>query len=342
MNASRPGLAIRPALAFKFILFVLAGGHAAFAQDTGIPDKIVRPGVKEVQLPFASLKPSATFKIGGSADWVLLGDESVWVAGSRPFSLERIDPATNGVIATIELPGETCSGLELAFGSLWVPLCAKTPSLVRVDISTNKISAILTAGPAAPEGGIAASGDSIWMVTEVGGELSRIDPATNAVRQKIQIAPGSFNPIFSDGIVWISGFKTDVVTAVDASTGAVLATIPVGPKPRFLTAGGGSIWTLNQGDGTVTRIDARNRKVVATISAGVPGPGGDICYGADKVWVSVFDVPLTLIDPGSNRVVRQWVGRGGDSLRVGGDSIWLTDYFRGLLWRIPSDETLKK
>jgi len=339
MNRSRA--AVRPALAFVFLILVV--GHAASAQDAGTPEKIVRPGIKEVQLPFASLKASATFKIGGSADWVLLGDRTVWVAGSRPFSLQRIDPATNRVIANIELPGEACSGLELAFGSIWGPLCTKEPSLARLDLATNKISAMLTVGPAAPEGGIAASGDSIWIVTGAGGELSRIDPTTNAVRQKIQIAPESFNPIFSEGIVWISGFKTNVVTAVDASTGAVLTTIlPVGPKPRFLTAGGGSIWTLNQGDGTVTRIDAKSRKVVATISAGLPGPGGDICYGAGAVWVSVFDMPLTLIDPGSNRVVRQWVGTGGDSLRVGYDSIWLTDYFRGLLWRIPSNEALKK
>jgi virginiamycin B lyase len=340
MSMNRSGAAVRPALALAS--FILAVGYAAFAQDAGTPEKIVRPGIKEVQLPFASLKPSATFKIGGSADWVLLGDQTVWVAGSRPFSLQRIAPATNAVIATIELPGEACSGLELAFGSLWVPLCAKTPSLARIDLATNKISAMLPIGPAAPEGGIAASADSIWLVTGGNGELSRIDPATNAVRQKIQIAPGSFNSIFSDGIVWISGFKTDVVTTVDASTGAILGTIPVGPKPRFLTAGGGSIWTLNQGDGTVTRIDAKSRKVVATISAGLPGPGGDICYGAGAVWVSVFDVPLTLIEPGSNRVVRQWVGTGGDSLRVGYDSIWLTDYFRGLLWRIPTDGALKK
>jgi len=29
-------------------------------------------------------------------------------------------------------------------------------------------------------------------------------------------------------------------------------------------------------------------------------------------------------------------GRWGDSVRYGFDAIWLTDYKRGLLWRIPS------
>jgi YVTN family beta-propeller protein len=188
-------------------------------------------------------------------------------------------------------------------------------------------------GPAGLEGGITASSDSIWIVTDKNGTLSRIDPPTGKVRQRISIPPGSYNPLFTDGIIWITGFDSNVLTAVDASTGAVLVSIPVGPKPRFLAAGGGSIWTLNQGDGTVSRIDAESRKPTATIKVGIPGRGGDICYGVDSVWASVFGVPLSRIDVKTNKVLRQWVGRGGDSLRIGSDSVWLTDYHNGMLWR---------
>jgi virginiamycin B lyase len=233
------------------------------------------------------------------------------------------------------LSGEACSGLTIGFGSLWVPVCGKKPSLVRVDAVKNKISATLPVGPVSPEGGIAISGDSIWIVTDEKGTLSRIDPATSTVRQKIPIPPGSYNPLFSDGIIWITGFDSSVLTAVDAVTGEVLVSIPVGPKPRFLTAGGGSVWTLNQGDGTVSRVDEKSRKLTATITVGMPGLGGDICYGADSIWASVFDVPLSRIDSQTNKVLRQWVGRGGDSLRVGHDSIWLTDYHSGLVWCFP-------
>src|SRR5262249_22123457 len=91
------------------------------------------------------------------------------------------------------------------------------------------------------------------------------------------------------------------------------------PKPRFLTAGAGSMWTLNQGDGTVSRVDEKSRKLIATIPVGVPGTGGDIGYGADSVWPTVFDVPLCRIDARANRVVRQWIGNGGDSVRFGFD-----------------------
>jgi virginiamycin B lyase len=146
---------------------------------------------------------------------------------------------------------------------------------------------------------------------------------------------------FGGGTVWITGGITNIVTAVGASSGIVLATIPVGPKPRFLAVGGGSIWTLNQGDGSVTRVDAQSRKAISTITVGIPGPGGDIGWGAGFVWTTVFGVPLTAIDGKTNKIFRQWVGTGGDALRFGHDSVWLTDYKRGTFSRITYAETMK-
>jgi len=57
---------------------------------------------------------------------------------------------------------------------------------------------------------------------------------------------------------------------------------------------------------------------------------------------TVFDVPLTRIDSNTNKVVRQWIGTGGDSLRCGFGSIWITDYKRGLLLRIPLEQVFKQ
>ncbi len=309
--------------------------------DSEVNPKIAQPGLKEVQVPFASLKPEAIFKIGENADWVQITDDAVWVASSKPASVHRIDPKTNKEVAVIPVPGDPCAGLAFGFGSLWVPLCGQPNSIARVDASANRISAILPIGPAGPEGGIAASTDSVWVVSDDAGTLLRINPASNNIQQKISIAAGSYNPCFSDGAVWITSGTTNLLTAVDATTGEVMAVIPVGPKPRFLTAGAGSIWTLNQGDGTVTRIDAHTRRVTATIAVAIPGHGGDIAWGAGSIWATVLDVPLTAIEATTNQVIRQWTGSGGDSLRFGHDSIWLTDYKLGTLSRIAYSETLK-
>ncbi len=324
-------------------LFLLAmfAVQSGVGQNSGAIGKVVPPEVRKVQLPFASLKPAATFKIGENADWVQVMDDAVWVASSKPASVHRINPRTNQEVAVVALPGDPCAGLASGFRSLWVPLCGQPNSLARVDTKKNQISTILPLGPAGAEGGIAISRDSVWIVADDAGTLLRIDPATNQVRQKISIAPGSYNPCFSDGLVWITGWTANVLTAVDAGTGKVVATIPVGPQPRFLTTSPGSVWTLNQGDGTVTRVDTRNKKVSATIEAGIPGHGGDIAWGKNTVWITMLGVPLTAINERTNQVIHQWVGPGGDSLRFGHDSIWLTDLRRGTLSRIAYSEALK-
>ena len=287
------------------------------------------------QTPVTALKPDVTFELGGAPDWMVLTADAVWISNDKLSAVQRIDPRLNRVVAKIELPAPPCSGLTYGFGSVWVPLGGTPRSLARVDPATNRVSATLPFGTSDDEGGITASPDSIWMVTDNNGTLVRIDPTTNQIRQKVSIAPGSFNPMYSDGIVWVTGHDSGVLTAVEAASGKILAVIPVGPQPRFLTAGAGSIWTLNQGDGSVTRVEAKSFKMTATIDARSPGHGGEICFGAGSVWITVMKVPLTRIDAGSGQVVGQWIGEGGDSVRFGHGSVWLTDLRKGLLWRIP-------
>ncbi len=104
---------------------------------------IPKPGVKEIQVPFASLKPVATFKVGQTADWLLVTDNSAWVATTKPNAVQRIDTSLNRVVAKVSLTAEPCSGLANGFGSIWVPLCGSNPMLARVDAIKN----IITANP---------------------------------------------------------------------------------------------------------------------------------------------------------------------------------------------------
>jgi hypothetical protein len=59
------------------------------------------PGIKEVQVPYSSIKPSVTIKIGRTADWVLVTEDAVWVASTKPYALLRIDPVSNTIVATV-------------------------------------------------------------------------------------------------------------------------------------------------------------------------------------------------------------------------------------------------
>jgi virginiamycin B lyase len=288
------------------------------------------------------LKPTTTLHLGKTADWVAITAGAVWVGSTGPFAVHKIDPKTNRLVATVALRGEPCAGLATGFGSLWVPMCGQSPLLARIDLESNKLITVLDIGPAAAEGGVAASPDSVWLVVDKNGSLARIDPATGKVRQTIRLAAGSYNPLYSEGRIWVTRADGSELTSVDAATGSVLATVRTGPGPRFLAAGAGAVWTLNQGDGTVTRIDTHSKEGTRTIILKTPGHGGDISYGGGMIWTTMPKVPLSVIDAAAATLLCQWVGPGGDSLGIGHDAIWLTDYHAGTISRIEINDALTR
>lgn len=282
----------------------------------------------------ASLHP-IVLRVGGTPDWLAITPSAVWVANDAFKAVQRISPTGKKVEATVLVPGEPCSGLTYAFGSVWAPICGAHPGVARIDPERNVVIKFLPIAPAVSEGGITASPDSVWLVTRE-GVLARIDPDRNRIRQTVAIAQGSFNPLYSDQVVWVTGGTTNTVIAVDARSGEVIATIATGSKPRFLTAGDGMLWTLDQGDGSISKIDMKRKKLVALIPAAIPGGGGDISYGACAIWASIIGVPLTRLSVPGNELA-QWLGRGGDEVRFGDGAIWLTDYHDGRIFRIPEN-----
>jgi virginiamycin B lyase len=295
-----------------------------------------RPGVSApgVKREMSAITPTAVFDAeAGSPDWQVITDDSVWVTNGPRNTVHRLDVKTNRIAANIIVGKKPCSGLATGFGSIWVPNCGDQ-TISRVSIASNEIAAAIPVGPSESEGGIAASPDAVWLVTDKAGKLSRIDPKNNSVVAGIAIPANSAAVLYAEGAVWVTTPEKNMLTRVDARTNKVTDSIEVGPEPRFLTYGAGSIWTLNQGDGTVSRVDAKQAKLTATVEVGVPGGGGEIAFGMGHVWATVFQIPISEIDPDSNKVVRQWFGPGGDSIRVAHGSIWLSNLREHTIWRI--------
>lgn len=198
------------------------------------------------------------------------------------------------------------------------------------------MTATLPIPPSQSEGGIAASPGAVWLVTDAKGVLSRIDPAGNKVTAEIAVAPNSAGLAYGEGAVWVTTVDKNLLTRVDPKTNKVTNTIEVGPQPRFLSVGAGAVWTLNQGDGTVSRVDAKTARLVTHIQVGVPGTGGELAFGQGHVWATVFQIPLSEIDPATNQVIKQWFGPGGDSVRAGFGSVWLSNLRAQNVWRLSS------
>ncbi len=312
---------------------LLALAQATPPAPAAPPQRPKRPGVSTpgVRIPITKLKPEAVYQVPGAPDWMAI-DKDVWVSNEPKNSVSRLDPASE-TVTTFAVGKEPCSGLAAAFGSLWVPNCGDS-TVTRLDLKDGAAQATFPLTIADSEGGVAAGAGSFWMLTDKKGTLARVDPATNKVVAEIYVAPGSYAVAFGGNAVWITCTQKNSLTRVNAQTNVVEETIPVGPKPRFLTVGEGAVWTLNQGDGSITRVDMKTNKVVATIEAGIPGGGGEISAGEGSVWATVFEYPITRIDPSTNKVAQQFYGTGGDSIRAGRGWLWLTDIRAGTVWRI--------
>ena len=326
-----------------FVIAYLSLSIAMHAQQPSAkkePGKPARPGVSTpgVKRQLSSIHPVAIFDAGsGTPDWQVLTEDAVWVTNGPRNLIHRLDANTNKISATIGVGKRPCSGLAAGFGSIWVPSCGDK-TITRVDIKTNAVVATIAAGPAESEGGIATSEDAVWLVTDAHGKLSRVDPKTNSVSARIDVPAGSAAVLYGDGAIWVTTPAKNLLTRVDAKTNKVTDSIPVGLGPRFETFGGGAIWTLNQGDGSISRVDTKTRKVISTIEVGIPGEGGEIAFGLEHIWATVFQVPISEIDPATNQVVKQWVGDGGDSIRAGHGSVWLSNLRAHTIWRIDPNQ----
>jgi streptogramin lyase len=290
----------------------------------------------------SELTPIGRIHLATNADWVAITDNAVWVGTTGPDGVAQIDPQTNSISAEVALPGNPCAGLTVGFGGLWVPLCAKPNALARVDLRTRAVTLVPGVGPAEREGGITVSSDGVWLVIHKTSTLVKIDPTQLRITQTVAIPSGSLNPVYDHGLLWVTRSTGAEVTVVDPVRGTVIGTVRSGPKPRFLAAGEGSVWTLNQGDGTLTRISVESRQVTGTVRLRTPGYGGDIKVGNGIVWTTVLKVPLSATDARTGQVLCQWEGRGGDSLGVTRDSLWLTDLDAGDAYRFDVNDLLRR
>ena len=305
-----------------------------------IPD--ARPEVAAKRRPIADLVPDCVLALGEKADWVEITANSIWIGTVGPDAVQRIDPGSLEVDIVVPLPGQPLAGLTVGFGHLWVPLCGQKPSLAKIDLATGDLVATYPLAHVFPEGGVTCGAGSVWLTTGPNGELSGLDPETGRVRHQLRIAPGSYNPVFYQGKLFISCAEGASVTVVDPAAGSLLKNVECGAGPRFIAGGGGSVWTLNQQDGSLSRLDADTLKLSSTTPQDMAGLGGDMDIAEGIVWTSIRGVPLCATDLRTGALLRQWVGAGGDSLGVGHGAIWLIHCRGGTVSRISLEMALSQ
>jgi streptogramin lyase len=289
----------------------------------------------------STLPIQAKIHTGGDPDWLAVGFGSIWVSVPKNDEIVRIDPVTNSIQARIKVPGEPCYGIGIGKTHVWVLAC-KGQTLLRIrpwDNQVDRTSAVHIAPHG--EGAIAVAQNSVWFVGNENGHSAELVRVTSSTSKMAAVGADSAVVNAAFGSIWVTSSGEGKVYRVDPQSLTVTAKITVPAGPRFTTAGGGSVWVLSQSEGLVSRIDPVQNKVVSTIKAGVPGAGGDIAYGGDRLWVAAAGTPLTRIDPQSNQVLEQYGNyKGADAVRFGFGSVWVSDHGKGDVWRIDPSRIL--
>ena len=322
-----------PALLPLLLVVVMAA-----AVGCGIVPAVVADGRDEPEA--ASLGVAyAPFGFGEGSLWAikivtcdepgpaLFGDGGSGGCGvSGPPTLDRLDPETGDVEASIPLEGfDEPETAEVAFGSgsVWVspanyypfrdedyPFGGVKPgndAVLRIDPETNRVAdRIHVPSPM----GVAFGFGSAWVTDAISGTVLRIDPRTGEVVARIGVGRGAGDVAADErsGAVWVAGRHLPEVaeelqgalpperstarklTRVDPRTNCVVAEVPIEEAKRY---GGVRAVAVGEGaawaasaTGKLHRVDPKTNEVAAVVPLG--DYSWDLAVSEGSVWATAM------------------------------------------------------
>ncbi len=172
---------------------------------------------------------------------VVAGAGSIWVPSDAAGVISRIDPASNEVVARVEVVPGTFF-LAFGFDHLWA-VSSERQLLQRIDPSTNSVSGTVELGN--QPGFLVAGEGAVWVQEQEDGTVAKILPDALTVSERTKIGD---TLLYGDidvggGKVWLRTTEDQVFVALDAESGEILEKYgdPAGSGAiRFTTAG---VWT---------------------------------------------------------------------------------------------------
>ena len=183
--------------------------------------------------------------------------------------------------------------------------------------------------------GLVVGGGSLWVANRSDRSVSRIDPRTRAVTQKIDVGLSPEALAVTAGDVWVANFADGTVTRINMAANRVVATIVVGTQPAAIGSGPSGVWVANSADNTIQRLDPKTGRAGTPVAVG-DGPDG-IAVDVDSVWVANGrDGTVSRVDPRSGEEVTSpiRVGSGPKGIAVSGDAVWVANHLSQSVSRI--------
>ena len=335
-------------------ILLLAGCGGGTHAGTPTPQHAPASEPAATPVPVADAAPlrapkgvTAAVRTPGFPGPVGTGFGSVWVAGHRNGALHRVDPRTNAVIATIEVPDTLCGLLAFGGGAVWAMNCGQGGSWIyRIDPGTNRVT-----GRQPGVTPLIAAG-SLWMIDDEAGEVVRKDLRSGREQARIRrLGLDAERPFWltsaGEGSVWVYS-EAGALARVDPVENRVSAVVPLpGSRPGgtvgrgYLSGGptafaGGAVWVADPAG--LFRVDPatnRARRVPVRVRPFTEYGLITLAVGDGRVWMRVGDRRIAGIDPRTARVVAgRRASGGGGNIAFAFGSLWVANAGEDSLWRL--------
>lgn len=268
---------------------------------------------------------------------------SLWVSTAEGPDLYRINPATDKVVARIDIGMGTCGVPLAALGRIWVGHCGdgSTKNLA-VDPGTNKVAGSATGWQMTFGGGHA------WI--QPGGgpgeELASLDTRTVRVGRARPLM--TLGVVYGDGHLWAAMGTADTgqyagrILELDPTTLRTIRSMRTpqpGTNPTVLFAYG-NIWMKGGNDGRLVRISPTTG---TSTTFRIPGhyplsQTFDITVfpGLGSLWFRSANGTVSRVNPSTRGVDATYAadsaGGGGDTVVAFG-SLWVENFAANTVWK---------
>ena len=190
---------------------------------------------------------------------------------------------------------------------------------------------------------VAAGEGSVWATSSRDGTLTRIDPESRRVVDKLRLGKGISGVAVGEDSVWVSSPQTHSVLRIDptlprpttATAPQRAARIPtpqpekilVGGRPGAIVVGGNRVWVADENGAGITAINAVGGR--RTVKRGIAPHATPLrlAVGAAGLWASSASTgTVRRIDLGDAVAGSEiTVGRGPSGITVGGGWVWVAN-----------------
>jgi DNA-binding SARP family transcriptional activator/ABC-type branched-subunit amino acid transport system substrate-binding protein len=233
-----------------------------------------------------TLRDEVTLPRSGGARSALLDNhiavtrDAVWAIGADS-SVARVDARSDRITSTTR----GIRAIAVAAGRAGVWVLGADGALARLDARSGRIVR-RTRIHASSVGGLAVSGDAVWVTSSVDGTLWRTAIAPRLRTGSLSVGSGAGDVTVDGERVWVANPLRGTVTEVDGRTNAIVRTIDVGGVPRSVAAAGGRVWVaISDAAAPATSGKARGITALPATTCGpvVYGGGGrpDVIVASD-------------------------------------------------------------